>query len=206
MMSGFPLSENPFAIPLFAADQKPRYVPPLNDFLAVYSQTETEQDEVLLLAFLCLAARRNELFRLRCEDIDIERRQVALGTRKRAGGGLQYDWVPIAEQLLPRLAEQIERVSGPWVFPCPKTGEPYKARTTWMRRLCDRAGVRRFGLHAIRHLTASILAASGVPTVQIQQVLRHQRISTTDIYIRSLGGGAGAVAAIPLVTKREASE
>lgn len=204
MMTGFPQRGNPFSIPMFPGEQQPRYVPPLDDFWAVYARAETEQDEVMLLSFLCLAARRNELFRLRVTDVDMGRRQVALGTRKRQGGGLQYDWVPMADQLLPRMEEQIGRVPGPWVFPNPATGEPYLVRTTWMRRLCDRARVRRFGLHAIRHLTASLLAASGVPTVQIQRVLRHQRISTTDTYIRSLGGGAEAVsAAIPLPPKRD---
>lgn len=202
MMTGFPQG-NPFSVPMFPTEQQPRYVPPLADFWAVYQCAETEQDEVLLLSFLCLAARRNELFRLRVTDVDLERHQVALGTRKRSGGGLQYDWVPMADQLLPRMTAQIGRVPGPWVFPRPETGEPYLVRTTWMRRLCDRAQVRRFGLHAIRHLTASLLAASGVPTVQIQRVLRHQRISTTDTYIRSLGCDTGAVsAAIPLPPKR----
>lgn len=206
MMTGFPQGD-PFSIPFFPCDQRPRYVPPLADFWAVYACAETEQDEVLLLSFLCLAARRSELFRLRVTDVDLERRQVALGTRKRMGGGLQYDWVPMADQLLPRMREQIERVPGPWAFPNPATGEPYLTRATWMRRLCKRAGVRRFGLHAIRHLTASLLAASNVPTVQIQRVLRHQRISTTDIYIRSLGCGAGAVsAAIPLAPEKGRSE
>ena len=201
MMTGFPQGD-PFAIPPFRGDRRPRYVPPLDDFWKVYNQAETEQDEVLLLSFLCLAARRGELFRLRVEDVDLDRRQVALGTRKRSGGGLQYDWVPMADQLLPRMREQIGRVPGPWVFPRPETGEPYLNRATWMRRLCNRAQVRRFGLHAIRHLTASLMAESNVPTVQIQRVLRHQRISTTDIYIRSLGCSAGAVAAIPLAPKR----
>lgn len=204
MMPGFPQG-NPFSVPFFPGDQRPRYVPPLADFWRVLEQVETEQDEVLLLSFLCLAARRGELFRLRIEDVDLERRKVALGTRKRSGGGLQYDWVPMADQLLPRMREQIGRVPGPWVFPNPATGEPYLTRATWMRRLCNRAQVRRFGLHAIRHLTASLMAESNVPTVQIQQVLRHQRISTTDTYIRSLGCSAGAVAAIPLPPTRETS-
>jgi len=34
-----------------------------------------------------------------------------------------------------------------------------------MKHLCKRAKVKHFGLHAIRHLTASILAREGIPMI-----------------------------------------
>jgi integrase len=55
-----------------------------------------------------------------------------------------------------------------------------------MRRLCKRAGVDRFGFHGIRHLCASILAAKGVPLVDIQDHLRHDHLSTTERYIHKI--------------------
>lgn len=56
-----------------------------------------------------------------------------------------------------------------------------------MKDLCKKAGVKYFGFHAIRHHVASILADSGKASLsQIQKILRHQRISTTDNYIKTL--------------------
>lgn len=50
------------------------------------------------------------------------------------------------------------------VFTCPVPpyiGQPYKTAAHVMERLCQRAGVKRFGFHAIRHLAATILAQEG---------------------------------------------
>jgi len=55
-----------------------------------------------------------------------------------------------------------------------------------MMHICKRAGVKIFGLHAIRHLTASILAQADVPMVTIQRILRHKNLTTTERYIRGL--------------------
>ena len=75
---------------------------------------------------------------------------------------------------------------GDWVFPDPDTGGPYLYRQHWMKRLCARAGVRPFGLHAIRHLSASILANDGVAVILIQAILRHKNSNTTQRYLHRL--------------------
>ena len=56
-----------------------------------------------------------------------------------------------------------------------------------MRRLCDQVKVKRFGFHAIRHLSASILYNLGYEVAVIQAILRHKSANTTDRYLRSLG-------------------
>ncbi len=195
-LEGLP-AENPFQIDRFSETRYPRYVPPLADFWAVLAQTESKQDYAFLLSYLYLAARRSELFRLRIDDVDLERKLLRLGTKKRVDGSLEYNWLPIADPLFPVLSEHLTTVSGPWVFPNPKTGKAYHERAKWMKRLCAAAGVKPFGLHSVRHLTASLLAERGVPLVQIQQILRHTRLTTTERYIRSLGGCRDAVAVLP---------
>jgi site-specific recombinase XerD len=55
-----------------------------------------------------------------------------------------------------------------------------------MPRLCKKADVKLFGLHAIRHHVALQLALRNWPLIKIQKFLRHKRATTTDIYLRSL--------------------
>ncbi len=66
-------------------------------------------------------------------------------------------------------------------------GQPFRVRQHVMSRLCRKAGVREFGFHAIRHLTASIMYREGQPVSVIQAVLRHKSPQTTTRYLQSLG-------------------
>ena len=60
------------------------------------------------------------------------------------------------------------------VFTDPATDQPFAARQHYMSRLCKRAKVKPFGFHAIRHLSATILAYEGVDIPTVQAVLRHK--------------------------------
>lgn len=170
----------------FAYDKKPRYVPPEADFWKVYEVAQ-EQDKVFLLFLLHTGARRTEAFRLDWADVDFERQQIRLGTRKTASRGMEYAWVPMTTELMHALAQiRGMRVAGP-VFVNPATGEPFTERMHLMGNLCKRAGVKHFGFHAIRHLAATIMAHAGLDLPSVQTVLRHQSPNTTARYIRSLG-------------------
>ena len=66
-------------------------------------------------------------------------------------------------------------------------GEPFKFRAKFMKKLCALAGVKPFGFHAIRHLTASQLYSMGYSVATIQALLRHKSAGTTERYLRTLG-------------------
>ena len=79
------------------------------------------------------------------------------------------------------------RVSGT-VFVSQRTGEDYTARQHMMPQLCEGAGVKPFGFHAIRHLAATIMSYSGEMSLpEVQTMLRHKNPNTTARYIKSLG-------------------
>ncbi|MCI5119742.1 MAG: site-specific integrase, partial [Candidatus Electrothrix sp. AUS4] len=84
-------------------------------------------------------------------------------------------------------------VTGEWVFPDPRYGSPYVARQRWLSRLCQKVDVQKFGLHAIRHLSASILIKNKVSAFDVQTILRHKNISTTERYIHRLESVRSAV-------------
>lgn len=178
---------NPFCVPRFPEDERPRYVPPLENFNAVLALT-SGPDHAMLLTALHTAARRGEIFRLTWDDVDFGRGMLRLGTRKRSGGGMQYDWVPLTAALAQTLAAHQDTASGvALVFPR-RNGEQYMARPHFLRRLCDKAGVKRFGYHGIRHLSASMMDAGRLPITSIQAVLRHTSPLTTARYLHKLGG------------------
>ncbi|MDI6796284.1 MAG: integrase [Desulfatibacillaceae bacterium] len=182
-----PLPEpNPFMVERMPEKRHPRYIPSFEDVWKVYDMAKG-QDRCMLLAYIHLAARRGEIFRLKWEDVDFQRARVRLFTRKRQSGTWEFDWLPMTEDLKEALEDQRKKVDSEWVFPNPETKTAYYERKRWLKGLCQEAGVQSFGLHSIRHLSASILAQDGVPAVHIQAILRHKKLSTTERYLHQLG-------------------
>ena len=168
-------------------DKQPRYIPPLKDVFRILDAAEP-QDRVMLLVMLHTGARKGEVFRLRWDDVDFETGSIRLGTRKRKGGGMEYDLLPMTTELRMALANLKAKASALYVFPRGQTGRPYQGRNRYMERVCRRAGVRHFGFHALRHLSASMMARAGLDLLTIQAMLRHKHSTTTNHYLRQLQG------------------
>jgi integrase len=175
----------------------PRYVPPEEDFWKIYEVAEG-QDKVMLLTFLHLAARRGEIFRLAWADVDFGNDRIRLWTRKRKDGSFEWDLLPMTKELRKSLRwwwehrpikDQIH------VFLClnehpgqkSNYGRPFVSNQKFMRRICEKASVKHFGFHAIRHLSSTILHGLGYRVREIQPILRHKSPRTTELYLRRLG-------------------
>lgn len=197
-IEGFP-SVDPFSqVDKFPEEKKGRYVPPAEDFWKVYAQAQG-QDKVMLLTFVCTAARRGEVYRLRWEDIDFLNGRIRLWTRKRRGGDLEADWLHMVDELREALLKHQKTASPEWVFTQSvgrHKGKPYTENRGFPQELCRDVGVDPFGLHSIRHLTATVLAKLGKPMVEIQAVLRHKNLATTERYIQSLQSTTSALEAL----------
>ncbi|MCB2168160.1 MAG: site-specific integrase [Deltaproteobacteria bacterium] len=188
---------NPCLVERMPEIRQPRYVPAEEDFWKIYSVAEG-QDKVMLLAFLHLAARRGEIFRLTWADVDFGASRIRLWTRKRQDGTFEYDWLPMTKDLRRSLRwwwEYRPIKDHTHVFLClnehpgqkENFGHPFVSNQKFMRRICKAAGVKNFGFHAIRHLTASILYHHGEPLAHIQAILRHRSPTTTERYLKSIG-------------------
>ncbi len=174
-------------------------------FSVAYCQVITISAQTGSCSWPSSISRRGEVFRLKWEDVDFGKNAIRLTTRKTRGGSWRNDWIAMNETLRRKLVwwrgQTPYPSSGRNVFvmlddtPSPnhRPGEEFKGRQHFMRRLCEKAGVRPFGFHAIRHLSASILYKEGLPVSAIQKLLRHTNPTTTEIYLKSLGFDLGAI-------------
>lgn len=177
-------------------ERKPRYVPPVEDFWKVFKVTNG-QDRVMLLTFIHLACRRSEAFRLKWIDVNFDKNLVRLWTRKRENGSYESEWLPMTEELQKEFLwwKRACPIEAEYVFVCLEKkqfcaehyGGPFLYRQHFMRKMCEKAGVKKFGFHAIRHLSASILYDPGYSVSVIQTILRHKSPNTTERYLKSLG-------------------
>jgi len=191
---------NPFSkVEKFASTRQERYVPTLEDFWKVFHNLEDDQDKLMLYCYLQTGARRDELFRLVWADVDFFRRRIRLSWRKNKIGEWRSQWMSIKDDLVSWLMRHKEKncdLNEP-VF-LSQCNLAYQYRQHWLKRECKKVGVKPFGFHGIRHLFASILAAENVPLVEIQHMLRHTSLATTQRYIHRLKKENRAVlAALP---------
>lgn len=185
-------SPNPWSVERYKEEKQPRYVPSVEDFWRVY-EVAVDEERRMLLTYLHTAGRMREVFNLVWDDVDFEKQSLRLWTNKRKGGR-EFDWVPMTDDLAQALRSQ-RLLTGfhQYVFVNPKSDTKFTWHRRFMPRLCRKAGVREFGFHAIRHLSASILDKAGVPLAMIQAILRHKSSHTTARYLHALGGAKIAV-------------
>jgi integrase len=63
-------------------------------------------------------------------------------------------------------------------------GRPFQHRplTRRLKRVCERAGLRKIGWHTLRHTFASHLAMKGIPITVVKELMGHADITTTMRY------------------------
>ena len=185
----------------YPEEENLRYIPPVEDInRVILVATDFELDFIQTIYHTL--GRLSEILRLGWPDINFEKRTVKLRTRKRKGGQIQSDLVPMSETLFRCLKKRWDDRDkpSPYVFAKPDGGvytKDDKFIREMMEILCKKAGVKKFGFHAIRHHVAMILEDSGKATLrEIQKMLRHQRPTTTDNYLKGLSPEMKRVAGI----------
>ncbi|MFH1991925.1 MAG: tyrosine-type recombinase/integrase [Pseudomonadota bacterium] len=180
----------------FPVEKKVKYVPTNEDIDKVIAVADPDNQDFLWTIRETMA-RVSEINRLLWEDVNLEARFIILYTRKKKGGHLTPRKVPMTQKMYEVLKSRFENRASdkPWVFWhrywSRKKGRfvegPFGDRKKLMRRLCDKAGVRYFRFHPIRHSGASTMDGNNVPIGAIQRILGHKNRKTTEIYLHSIG-------------------
>lgn len=185
-----------YGIEFLPIEKRIKYVPSSQDIDKLIDVADPDTQDYLWTVRETMA-RISEVNRLTWNDINLEERYVVLYTRKKKGGHLTSRKVPMTEKLYDVLSKRfsLRDKTKQWVFwytySSRKLGKvvsgPYMDRKDIMWDLCEKAGVRYFRFHALRHAGASIMENSNVPIGAIQRILGHENRSTTEIYLHSLG-------------------
>lgn len=127
---------------------------------------------------LMTGARKREVLDARWEDFDYETRQWKIPFTK--GGKPRY--VPMSDGVL-GILDAVPRIEGsPYVFPNPDTKKPFVTiHYTWDTAR-KKAGLQDVRLHDLRHSFASILINSGRSLYEVQHLLGHTQVKTTERY------------------------
>jgi integrase len=156
-------------------------------------QTLSEEEERALLAecpsylqdMIVFAVntglRSGEIFNLKWEDVDFERRRLKVIVRK-TRRPLE---LPLNERAAGVLQAWHGMKRGPFVFFNQVTGDRFKDVKLGLKNACTRAGLKGITWHTFRHTFASRLTRSGVDIVTVKELLGHSTIVVTMRYAHS---------------------
>ena len=149
-----------------------------------------ERDRLLLALFAYAGLRRSELLGLDWEDVDLERR--LLRVRHAKGGRARV--VPIHPGLVPLLLAHMAATPGLAQGALFRGVQGRRLSQTIMTqtflRYARAAGVterKRVTPHTLRHVFASELLRAGANLRQIQELLGHKHLDSTQCYTRVTG-------------------
>ena len=169
------------------ARKLPRFltIEEVKHMLSVSSKSKSKRDSMVIKCLFYLGLRNSELRNLHIEDIDYINRMVKVVQ----GKGKKDRYVPIpTRELASSIREYAEeRTRGP-LMKGRGTGSMLSDRhiRRIVKRYAMQAGIRKpeeVHPHTLRHSYATHLQNRGLPLNYIQQILGHERIETTTVYV-----------------------
>lgn len=133
--------------------------------------------QYIIPMLILTGARKREVLDAKWEDFDLQRSQWRIPTTK--AGRPRY--VPISTGVINLLAS-IPRNACPYVFANPKTGKPYVSIFNGWNTARKQAGLGEVRIHDLRHSFASFLINGGRSIYEVQRILGHTQIKTTQRY------------------------
>ena len=136
-----------------------------------------------IVSFLLMTgARRSEALHAKWEHIDYNSKTWLVPLAK-SGQPRHIYLSDAAITVLDRLrSEAFSDHNNPYIFPNPNTGRPYKCLYAAWKLVRTAAGLPDLRLHDLRHSYASTLVNNGVSLYDVQKLLGHSSITTTQRY------------------------
>ncbi|NYT60620.1 tyrosine-type recombinase/integrase [Alcaligenaceae bacterium] len=176
------LIKNPTAgVPLFEENnKKERYITQEEAarLYAALQQSESEMLQHIVPMLILTGARKREVLDARWSDFDLPKRLWRIAISK--SGKARH--VPLSEGVI-KLLEQVPRFDDcVWVFPNPKTRAPFVTIFRSWDTTRIRAGLPEVRIHDLRHSFASFLINNGRSLYEVQKILGHTQVRTTQRY------------------------
>lgn len=156
------------------------------DAEALIAAAELEWRAMIAVGIKC-GLRQGELLGLRWSDVDLKngklwvRRAIVRGRVKLPKNRKPRE-IPLGDDVRAELAKH-RHLRGELVFCDDEGNKLTPGECKWpLYRACAQAGIRRVGWHVLRHTFGSLLASQGVSMRQIQQLMGHSSIKTTERY------------------------
>ena len=140
--------------------------------------SENPQLQYIVPLLLLSGCRKRELLDARFDDFDLVRRSWRIPISK--SGKARH--VPLSEGVLRVLAQVPRFEDCPYVVPNPKTRLPYKSIFYSWDSARKRAGMPELRMHDLRHSFASFLVNAGRSLYEVQNILGHTQMRTTQRY------------------------
>jgi site-specific recombinase XerD len=137
----------------------------------------------ILAVALNTGMRRGEIFELKWDDLDFEKREIRIPKSK--SGKMRF--LPMNSVLLGLLKSLGgETKAEGHVFVNPETGMPYTDIKRAFDGACRRSGIKNLRFHDLRHTFASRLVRRGADLRIVQELMGHASIVTTQRYLHVL--------------------
>jgi integrase len=141
-------------------------------------KSENTMLKYIVPMLILTGARKREVLDARWEDFDLGRRAWRIPISK--SGKARH--VPLSDGALSLLAAMPRNMDCKWAFANPETGKPYVSIfCAWntARKSVRLSDVR---MHDLRHSFASLLINSGRTLYEVQHILGHTQVKTTQRY------------------------
>lgn len=133
--------------------------------------------QYIIPMLILTGARKREVLDAKWAEFDMERRQWRVSVTK--SGKPRY--IPLSDGVIQMLAT-MPHDSSKWIFPNLKTGQPYVSIFFSWNTAQKLAGLADVRIHDLRHSFASLLVNAGRSLYEVQKILGHTQIKTTQRY------------------------